>query len=693
MRFYLKKYLVLTAILILLASGLVFAAILAQSDNNTSAQSDKSEKTEPKTSDQSVIESGEEFASVTPEEDVQALSEKLAEENVKSAPPAVTIKNEVKNDAAPVEKALPGPVKEEAPKAAEIIKKQSSNFTPRNKQETVKTSAVNSSPAPAVISSEAEKEPAKITRSSVEVTLKSSDKKHDKNELVKTGKRYYKDKDYESAIKTWEGALAFDPENKKIMKYIRDAQEKNRRKIEREKKLIKISSPPDNGLGQLKLNDCIRIAIKNHIPLQVAEKNVKLGEMRIKEAFRNLLPTASVTWQEYYGRVQGRRYFGRKQFVEGQQTVFAGGNFWYLYKQSVTNLEIVRKEYDRLKNELTLQVRKDYYALIKARENLRGQAELKKEVDRIQDMVRRGYEAGAISKIELLNVTSQRGQVDFQLTSAEGDLSVTELILKQAMNVDPRMPMDIKENISFKKVDIKYDEALHAAFLNRAELKINSLMVEYYMYGKKVAKAKFWPKIDIMGNWGLAKEEYISEDAGADANQKLGQQWYAGVKGSMPFWGSTGEYSWTSEQWVPVVSAYQGTEAVTNTVKVNILDKLTTFSDDMSADIDYTRARQELNKITQDITLEVREGCFGYEKSLIQLDTSSKKVAYQESDLAFMRLKRSMDEAQDSNVVESLIKYYQEKFGHIQAITDYLTAVATVNKAIGADYYQAQDDN
>lgn len=688
MRFYLKKYIFLVIILVLLASSLVFGGIITSSDNKAVEPSGKAESSDAGSSEPA--ESMQEELKVISEASPEEIAPPPSEPAVEKIPQPAEKKPDAEANKV---------IEKENTKPAEVSEKQKTNFTHKAKEVAAEKSdlAVKKEPAaekqPVLTAPADEKAGQKPSGSSVEVTLSPADKEATKDDLLKSAKKYYRSKDYESAIKSWEGVLAFDPENKKIMKYIREAAEKNRKRLEREKKLINISSPPKDNLEQLTLDDCVKIAIKNHIPLQVAEKNVKLGEMRIKEAFRNLLPTAAITFQEYNGRVQGRRYYGRKQFIEGQQTVFAGGNFWYLYKQSVTNLEIVRKEYDRLKNELMLQVRKDYYALIKARENLRGQEELKKEVDRIQDMVRRGYEAGAISKIELLNVTSQKGQVDFQLTSAEGDLSVTELILKQAMNIEPKIPINIKENISFKKIDVRYEEALHAAFLNRAELKINSLMVEYYRYGKKVAKAKYWPKIDIMGNWGLAKEEFVSEDQGTDANQKLAQQWYAGVKGSMPFWGSTAEYSWTREQWVPVVSAYQGTEALTNTVKVNILDKLSVYSDDMSADVDYARSQQELNKVTQDITLEVREGCFGYEKALVQLETSSKKVAYQESDLAFIKLKRSMDEAQDSNVIESMIKYYQEKFAYIQAITDYLTAVATVNKSIGTDYYKAQDDN
>lgn len=458
--------------------------------------------------------------------------------------------------------------------------------------------------------------------------------------------------------------------------------------------LVSVTEPAKEMVGSYSLDDCIKIAIKNNIQLQASEKSVKLAEMRIFEARRNMLPSATIAFEEYGGRVNALGYTGRKQYIEGQQTVFDGGVLFYTMKQAETNLEVTKNDYNKIKNELILQVKKAYYSFAKAKDNVNMQRDLSREVSKTFDMVSKGFEAGAIAKIELLNVASQESQVRYQLLSAEGDISIAELILKQAMNLDPREKVEIEPTPEFKKVTIDFEDALRAAFMNRPEMRINSLMIDYYNQGKAISKAKGWPKVDLLGNWGLAKEEYLSADAvgaraqlNSDPDRKLSQQWYAGVKASMPIWGSTAEYSWTKEQWVPVVSAYQGTEATTNSYKFKILDKLDYYSDRQLAEIDFDNARQQLNKTRQDVTLEVKEVCFSYEKAVVQLDTASRKVKYQESDLELTRLKRGMDEAQDSNVIESMIKLAQEKFGYVQALTDCHISLASINKAIGVEDY------
>ena len=244
------------------------------------------------------------------------------------------------------------------------------------------------------------------------------------------------------------------------------------------------------------LEECVEIAIKNYLPLKIAKKNVKLAEWRLWETRRNMLPKVTVQWQEYTGKIYGRHFFGRKQSVDLQQTVFHGGEMFFTMKQAETNLKIVKREYARIKNDLMLQVKKGYYTLAKAKENVSLQADLSREVLRIYDMVSKQSEAGITSNLEFLNVSSQANQIKFQLASAKGDEEVANLILKQAMNLDMRESIDIEQSLEFKKAAVDFESVLADALVHRPEMQINSLMVSYYLYELKIANSKSWPKIE-----------------------------------------------------------------------------------------------------------------------------------------------------------------------------------------------------
>jgi len=535
-----------------------------------------------------------------------------------------------------------------------------------------------------------------------------TDTRKAKQELIEKGDELYQGGKYEAAKEAWQGALSIDPWNSKIKRRIKEANEKMRRSFKGDVSLINIQDPPRSMMNIWTLEDCIETAIKNHLPLQIAQKNVKLGETRLWEARRNMLPTVSAKWEETYGEVNGRNYKGVKEYLEGQHPLYHGGELWFTQRQAETNLKIVKEECNRIKNDLVLMVKRNYYTLAKSMENLRLQTELQERIDRICEKVTQAYEAHIASKLEYLNVASQKSQVGYQVVSAKGDVDVAKLIILQTMNLDPKENFEIEPNLAFNKVEVDYDKALRVALLNRPEIKINSMMIEYYSYGKSIAKAKGWPKIDIMGNWGLAKEGYLAVDNGAqpsnlpagvyvDPDRRLEQQWYAGFKASMPVWGNTVEYSMTREQWQPVVAAYQGTEALTQSVKVGILDNIKYYSDRQAADVDLDRARQEFIKAKQDITLELKETIFAYEKALILLETAEKKLAYQERDAEIRQFKATIGESgtadqsgPGSDVIESLIRVAQEKFSYTSALAECHTSLAGINKAIGIEDYYSQ---
>ncbi|MBP7056810.1 MAG: hypothetical protein KBB52_08150, partial [Candidatus Omnitrophica bacterium] len=115
-----------------------------------------------------------------------------------------------------------------------------------------------------------------------------TDTRKAKQELIEKGDELYQSGKYEAAKEAWQGALSIDPWNGKIKRRIKEANEKMRRSFKGDVSLINIQDPPRSMMNIWTLEDCIETAIKNHLPLQIAQKNVKLGETRLWEARRNM---------------------------------------------------------------------------------------------------------------------------------------------------------------------------------------------------------------------------------------------------------------------------------------------------------------------------------------------------------------------------------------------------------------------
>ena len=438
---------------------------------------------------------------------------------------------------------------------------------------------------------------------------------------------------------------------------------------------------------KLTLEECINVALENHLPLEIAKKQLKLAKFRVLEAQRKLGPSLTGKVESSDGKVDQRYYTGSKFNIEAKQPIFYGGELIFSVKQAKVNLEIVRNDYDRIKNEVTLQVKKAYYSLDKTKKALEIQKELNKKAKHIFDISKIAYEAGAIAQLEFLKVNSQYNQTNFQKISAVEDLSMSNLLLQQAMNIDEEIEIVLIPQP--KTIALNLSKCYGLAFLNRPEIKISQLSLEYYEYEKKIMRARSdWPRVDLLGMYGNMREDYTQDDINPGENPRgYGPEYYFGTKVSVPFWGSTLDYSYTKESWQPIVRTKHQTESTTHLATFSLLNKLEDISSAWEAELEYMRSQDEAKKKKQEVYLEIKETFFKYEKALLLMQLAKDKIAYQSKEVEILNIRLELGEAQYSDVIEEMIKLAEEEFSYMQAITDYYISIASLNKAIGVDDY------
>lgn len=508
---------------------------------------------------------------------------------------------------------------------------------------------------------------------------------------VNGGKLYYKKKMYEKAVTEWQKAHDLKPKDKNVETLIEKASKKLDKALsaatEKEEKRTKPTKT--QGKDTLSLDGCIEIAMGNHLPLVIAKKQLDLAQFRLIEAMRKLGPTVTGKWEDSGGQVSGRYYLGTKFSVEAKQPIFYGGELVFSVRQAKVNLEIVRNDYSRIKNELILQVQKGYYSLDKAKKALKIQKGLRDRTEQLYDIAKAGYEAGVVAQVEYLKVSSQYNQANFQVVSAEEDLSMANLLLQQSMNINEEIQIDGIESPNV--IELFLEDCFNLAYLNRPELRISQLSLEYFEYEKKIRQARAsWPRLDLLGSYGNTREDYIHTDTdptGGSNPRHLGPEYYYGIKASFPIFGSTLGYSYTDESWQPVVRTTQGTSSRTNQLTLSLFDKLEDISGVKEADLEYMRSRDDMNKKKQEITLEIKETFFKYKKAVILMNVSRSKIEFQSRQVEFLEVKRQLGEAQYSDVIEEMIKLAEEEFSYVQAISDYYISIATLNKAVGLDGY------
>lgn len=458
------------------------------------------------------------------------------------------------------------------------------------------------------------------------------------------------------------------------------------------------------------IDECVQLAMHRSQRMVSSAKQVKLAEMRLWETRRDLLPTVAGKYELSSGKIgadgqTGRHYRGYKYNVEVKQIVFDGMGTWYKMQQANTNLEIVKLERDKVENEIVEETKKAYYSLDKSIKALEIQQRFKEVVNKLFGITEESFKQELVANVEYLKVKGQNIQGDFQYISAGEDVSLAELVLFQAMNMEPDQKIKIKPVERPKeKLDVGLENCYNLAYTNRPDFKIKEKTIEYYDFERKMMKAKGWPKIEFQGTMGAAYENYSPlnvgvEPTGAAAgtvdwagepNRKGRQvepEWYAGAKGTLPLWGNTFEYNYVREHWAPTVSAFRGSESATSYFKINVLDDLAYYTNIYEARAGFENAKYEYMKAKEDLTVEVKEAYFKYRKSILQIDVAEAKVAHQKMYVDVLEERRKFGEMEISRVVEEYEKLASDEYSLVDGDASYFTSIAQLNKAIGVSEY------
>ncbi|MFH1798181.1 MAG: TolC family protein [Candidatus Omnitrophota bacterium] len=439
------------------------------------------------------------------------------------------------------------------------------------------------------------------------------------------------------------------------------------------------------------IDECKENALSRSQRMIMADKQVKLAEMRIWEARRELFPEVAGKVERSYGKIgigeDTRHYQGEKYKVEVKQNLFDGMATWFSLRQAHANLEIVKLEREKVKNEIIEEVKKAYYNLDKTIKALAIQEDYQKRVNELYGIAEASFQQELIPKAEYLKVKGQNMQADFQRASSSEDINLAEMILFQALSLEPDQCIKIKLVEQPKgELSIGLENCYSLAMANQPEFRVKEKMIEYYDFERKIKKAKGWPKIDFNGSFGKAVETYQPTEV--DTEQRdLSPEWYAGVKGSVPIWGNSFEYNYVREKWAPVFSTTRGTETATSYFSLKFLDDLSYFSDLQEARVGFESAKYEYLKAKNDLAVVVKESYFKYRKALLQISVTHAQVEHQSMFVKVLEERRRFGEMETSKVIEEYEKLAEHEYGLIRGETDYFISIAELNKAIGVDDY------
>jgi len=424
------------------------------------------------------------------------------------------------------------------------------------------------------------------------------------------------------------------------------------------------------------LDPLLNMAIKNNRPTKVAEEEITLAELKVKEAQRGLMPSFKIGNYYTYGDVYRTDYEETETKVQVEQPIDYNRQLKDTVIQAFSNLQITRKNFDRLKLDVVNKTEVAYYNLIAAKMHLTQKRILQQEAEELLAKIEKLYQAGMIIPLELNSARSWANQLKLQVQSVEQEVLMAELTLKQVLNVKELPPIE-SEMLNAQKLNLDLDTCLNTAFSYRPEMYISELLVKFNQYGRKIEKDKGGFNMNLVGSYGYYSGHYLTEP------WKNSSNWYAGFKVTKPFGPNNLNASYTSERTEPRFGQTSPTGSSTASWDFSLFDNMKRISDEKKSDIELRRSLSDFDETFKTINFEVQDAFLKYKKAFAQLETAEGEMRFRRNEVDIVKTRALVGEGNLSNAMESIYQLSEAHTRYIQSLGNYYLSLATLKKACG----------
>lgn len=267
------------------------------------------------------------------------------------------------------------------------------------------------------------------------------------------------------------------------------------------------------------LDKCIELALGNNPQINAAFHDILASDSRIKQVWSNYFP--QVSWQTGYTRIRQLQLsdaLGKNltfnYFILGQVTLQQ-----MLYDFGVTQNQatIKRLDYEAYKttlgatiNDVIYQTKDAYYNLLFAFENKRVAEDTVKKFEMFYNQAKAFYEIGMNPKVDVTIAEVNLSNAKLQLIQADNAVNLAVARLNNVMGVPFIDKYNVQERLKYQPVDITFNQSIEIARYARPELKLAELKVESANQTLKLVKKSYFPTLSIEGQLQIGGKSWTS---------------------------------------------------------------------------------------------------------------------------------------------------------------------------------------
>ncbi len=384
----------------------------------------------------------------------------------------------------------------------------------------------------------------------------------------------------------------------------------------------------------LNLERCIEIALSRQPKIIAAVNNVKINQSRVGQANANYFP--QVDWTSGYNKSDSL-----DQYTSGgtlKQNIFDFGKTSTQVQIVNLNLNSSRSDLANTSSETILNVRLAYYGALKTKRDAGVAEETVAQFRQHLEQAKGFYETGIKPKIDVTKAEVDLSSSKLNLIKAANARRIAFAELNYSMGVPEAPEYDIEDNLSYKSFVITFEDAIAAAYKNRADLASIILKKEASSKAIELAKTGYYPELSGNASYKWTGEKFPLEEG-----------WNAGVTLSFPIFSG-------------FLTKYQVEEARAN---LNLLS-----------------ANEEA--LRQAIFLDLQQAYLNLKEAEERIPAAEIVVKHAEENLDLANGRYEAGVGNPIEVTDARIGLSNAKSSYIQALYDHKIALANLEKAMGA---------
>jgi outer membrane protein len=392
------------------------------------------------------------------------------------------------------------------------------------------------------------------------------------------------------------------------------------------------------------LQKAIDRSLERNLTIKQAQFNEAIDVENVNQAKYNRLPnlTANPQASFNYGRnidpstnqFVNQSIFGLNGSVTSQVLLFQGGLLKNQVLQNRLQLDVDKSNTAKVKNDLVLNVVTTYLSVLSNQDLLAASIQQVDISKQSLDKVQKTFDVGNVTLADLSQAKAQVSTDQLNQTTAQNQLDISILTLKQYMEMDPATEITIEKPDVSKLTDVKWEYDAQAVFGNsinvNPDVHLAEIQKQLALQNVNVAKSYYYPSLALFGslgsNYSDARKNSIITPTGGF--QPIGTVSGSGATVVAPAYSQAfSNYPFTSQ------FGDNFNQSVGISLQIPIFGRFTTRTSVRKAKISYQiadisaqLAKNNLNKTISQAVLDVRAANKKYESA--QQTYQSNKDAY-----------------------------------------------------------------